>query len=83
VLAIGVSTGLYGLYVALTLVADLRISVREALALLSLLAIQRYPAFDTFEWLLVFTGISLVPGTALLVRRRRHPCASSGSSASG
>ncbi len=43
-----------------------------ALALLSLFAIQLYPAFHTFEWLLVFTGIYLVLGTALLVRRRRH-----------
>ena len=59
-------------YFALALLADLRISVREALALLSLFVIQLYPAFHTFEWLLVFTGIYLVLGTALLIRRRRH-----------
>ncbi len=59
-------------YFALALLVDLRISVREALVLLTLFLIQLYPPFHEFEWLLVFTGIYLTLGTVLLVRRRRH-----------
>lgn len=59
-------------YFALSLLVDLRISVREALALLGLFVIQLYPAFHEFEWLLAFSGVYLVLGTALLIRRREH-----------
>lgn len=59
-------------YFALSLLVDLRISVREALALLILFVVQLYPMFHEFEWLLVFTGIYMVLGTALLIQRRAH-----------
>jgi cation:H+ antiporter len=57
-------------YFALALLIDLRISAREALVLLTLFLVQLYPAFHAFEWLLAFSGLYLVLGTALLVRRR-------------
>jgi cation:H+ antiporter len=59
-------------YFALALLIDLRISAREALVLLSLFLVQLYPAFHQFEWLLAFSGLYLVLGTVLLVRRRVH-----------
>jgi cation:H+ antiporter len=59
-------------YFALSLLVDLRISVREALVLLVLFVVQLYPMFHEFEWLLVFSGVYLVLGTALLIHRRAH-----------
>lgn len=57
-------------YFALALLVDLRLSAREALALLTLFLVQLYPGFHHYEWLLAFTGLYLVLGTALLIRRR-------------
>jgi cation:H+ antiporter len=56
-------------FFALALLVDLRISVREALALLGLFLIQLYPAFHEYEWLLAFTGLYLALGLTLLIRR--------------
>lgn len=59
-------------YFALALLVDLRISVREALALLILFVVQLYPMFHEFHWLLVFSGIYMALGTVLLIQRRAH-----------
>ncbi|ELY99322.1 Na+/Ca2+-exchanging protein [Natrialba asiatica] len=56
-------------YFAISLLIDLRISAREALVLLSLFLVQLHPTFHRHEWLLAFTALYLVLGTALLVRR--------------
>lgn len=65
-------------YFALSLLVDLRISVREALALLVLFLLQLYPMFHEFEWLLVFSGVYMILGTALLIHRRAHLLALAG-----
>jgi cation:H+ antiporter len=57
-------------FFAITLLLDLEISVREAIALLGLFALQFLPYFQDFEGLLLFSGVYLVLGVALLVRRR-------------
>ncbi|MFC4990312.1 sodium:calcium antiporter [Saliphagus infecundisoli] len=57
-------------YFALALLIDLRIDAREAVALLSLFLVQLHPTFHQHEWLLTFTGLYLVLGTILFVRRR-------------
>ncbi|MEM4781480.1 MAG: sodium:calcium antiporter [Halalkalicoccus sp.] len=59
-------------YFALSLLVDLKISVREAIALFSLFIVQLYPMFHEYEWLLVFSGVYMVLGTALLIKRRAH-----------
>lgn len=56
-------------YFAISLLIDLQISAREALALLSLFLVQLHPTFHRHEWLLAFTALYLVLGTMLLVRR--------------
>lgn len=57
-------------FFAVTLLINFEISVREALALLGLFALQFLPLFQTFEGLLVFSVVYLVLGVAVLVRRR-------------
>jgi cation:H+ antiporter len=57
-------------FFAVTLLVNFEISVREALALLGLFALQFIPFFQTYEGLLAFSGFYLVLGSAVLVRRR-------------
>jgi len=59
-------------FFAVVLLVDLTISIREALALLGLFAIQFHPYFHTYEGLLVVSGIYLVIGLGLLVARLGH-----------
>jgi len=59
-------------FFAVTLLIDFEISLREALALLGLFALQFAPVFQDFEGLMLFSGIYLVLGTVVLVRRRRY-----------
>ena len=57
-------------FFAVTLLVDFEISVGEALSLLGLFALQFLPVFQNREGLLVFSGVYLVLGAAVLVRRR-------------
>jgi len=57
-------------FFAVALLVDFEISVREALALLGLFALQFLPVFQDFRGLVAFSGLYLVLGVALLVRRR-------------
>jgi len=57
-------------FFAVTLLVNFEISVREALALLGLFALQFLPLFQTFEGLMLFSGVYLLLGAAVLVRRR-------------
>jgi cation:H+ antiporter len=57
-------------FFAVTLLVNFEISIREAIALLGLFAIQFLPYFKDFEGLLLFSGVYLVLGIALLVLRR-------------
>ncbi|MFW6448803.1 MAG: hypothetical protein ACOC0X_04605, partial [Halobacteriota archaeon] len=55
---------------AVTLLVNFEISIREAVALLGLFALQFHPFFQDFEGLILFSGLYLVLGVALLVWRR-------------
>jgi len=57
-------------FFAVALLVDFEISVREALALLGLFALQFLPVFQDFRGLVLFSGLYLVLGVALFVRRR-------------
>ncbi|MFB6307710.1 MAG: sodium:calcium antiporter, partial [Haloarculaceae archaeon] len=57
-------------FFAVTLLVNFEISLREAVALLGLFALQFLPAFQSFEGLLLFSGVYLVLGAVVLVRRR-------------
>jgi len=57
-------------FFALTLLVDFEISVREALALLGLFAVQFHPYFQSYEGLLLFSGVYVLLGVAVLVVRR-------------
>ncbi|WP_423750674.1 sodium:calcium antiporter [Salinirarus marinus] len=59
-------------FFAVTLLLDFSISIREAVALLGLFLAQFYPAFQQYEGLLLYSGLYVVLGVALLVARRRH-----------
>jgi len=59
-------------FFAVTLLVDFEISIREALALLGLFALQFLPVFQSFEGLLLFSAAYLVLGVAVLVLRRDH-----------
>ncbi|WP_255152865.1 sodium:calcium antiporter [Halorarius halobius] len=58
-------------FFAVALLVNFEISVREAVALLGLFALQFLPFFQDFEGLLLFSGVYLFLGVALLIRRRR------------
>ncbi len=58
-------------FFAVTLLVNFEISVREAVALLALFALQFLPFFQDYRGLLVFSAVYLLLGVALLVRRRR------------
>ena len=57
-------------FFAVTLLVNFEISIREAVALLGLFALQFLPFFQEFQGLMLFSGVYLVLGIALLVRRR-------------
>ncbi|MDZ7701531.1 MAG: hypothetical protein U5J98_05385 [Halobacteriales archaeon] len=57
-------------FFAVTLLVDFEISLREALALLGLFALQFVPAFQRYEGLLAFSALYVVLGVAVLVARR-------------
>jgi cation:H+ antiporter len=57
-------------FFAVTLLIDFEISIREALALLGLFALQFLPVFQSFEGLLAFSVVYLLLGVGVLVRRR-------------
>jgi len=57
-------------FFAVTLLVNFEISVREAVALLALFALQFFPYFQTFEGLIAFSAVYLVLGVAVLVLRR-------------
>ncbi|MFB6300420.1 MAG: sodium:calcium antiporter [Halobacteriales archaeon] len=59
-------------FFAVTLLINFEISVREAIGLLGLFALQFLPFFQQFEGLMVFSGVYLVLGIGLLIRRRHH-----------
>lgn len=59
-------------FFAIALLVNFEISIREALALLALFVAQFYPAFQSFEGLLAYSGLYVVLGLAVLVARRRH-----------
>jgi cation:H+ antiporter len=54
------------------LLVNFEISIREALALLVLFALQFLPFFQDFQGLMVFTGVYLVLGIVVLLLRRRE-----------
>jgi len=53
-----------------TLLVNFEISIREAVALLGLFALQFLPFFQEFRGLILFSGLYLVLGVAVLVWRR-------------
>jgi len=57
-------------FFAVTLLVNFEISIREAVALLGLFALQFLPFFQDFEGLMLFSGMYLVLGVAVLVWRR-------------
>lgn len=57
-------------FFAVTLLIDFEISIREAVALLGLFAFQFLPTFQSYEGLLAYSGLYLVLGAIVLVRRR-------------
>ncbi len=59
-------------FFAVTLILDLTMSTREALGLLALFLIQFYPPLQQTAGLLLFTGVYVALGLALLIKRRRH-----------
>lgn len=59
-------------FFAVALLIDFRISVREAIALLALFAIQFHPVFQTYRGLLAYSGVYVVLGVALMILRRHH-----------
>jgi cation:H+ antiporter len=59
-------------FFAVTLLVNFEISIREALALLGLFALQFLPTFQDFEGLMLFSGLYLLLGLAVLVARRKQ-----------
>ncbi|MFB6266132.1 MAG: sodium:calcium antiporter [Halodesulfurarchaeum sp.] len=59
-------------FFAVTLLLNFSISIREAIALLGLFVVQFHPMFQEYEGLLLFSGVYVVLGVALLVLRREH-----------
>lgn len=59
-------------FFAVALLLDLEISIREALALLVLFALQFLPFFQDYEGLLLFSILYIVLGLGLLFTRRYH-----------
>jgi cation:H+ antiporter len=57
-------------FFAVTLLVDFEISIREAVALLGLFALQFLPYFQDFQGLMLYSGLYLVLGAAVLLRRR-------------
>jgi cation:H+ antiporter len=57
-------------FFAVTLLVNFEISIREALALLGLFALQFLPFFQDLQGLLLFTGVYLVLGVLILLVRR-------------
>ena len=57
-------------FFAVTLLVDFKISVREALALLGLFALQFLPVFQGYAGLLAFSGLYVLLGVGVLVHRR-------------
>ena len=57
-------------FFAVALLVNFEISVREALALLGLFALQFLPYFQVYEGLLLYSGVYLLLGFIVLVRRR-------------
>jgi cation:H+ antiporter len=57
-------------FFAVALLASVEISTREAVALLGSFALLFLPLSQDFEERMLFTGVYLVLGIALLVRRR-------------
>jgi len=57
-------------FFAVTLLVNFEISIREAVALLGLFALQFLPFFQEFRGLILFSGLYLVLGVAVLVWRR-------------
>ena len=57
-------------FFALTLLVDFEISVREALALLGLFAVQFHPYSQSYQGLLLFSGVYVVLGVVVLGVRR-------------
>ncbi|MFB6219296.1 MAG: sodium:calcium antiporter [Halobacteriaceae archaeon] len=58
-------------FFAVTLLVNFEMSVREALVLLALFALQFLAPFQSFEGLLLYSGVYVVLGAAVLVARRR------------
>jgi cation:H+ antiporter len=58
-------------FFAVALLVFFEISIREAVALLGLFALQFLPFFQDFEGLMLVSGVYPVLGIALLIRRRR------------
>ena len=59
-------------FFAVTLLVNFEISTREAVALLGLFVAQFYPPFHEYEGLLLYSGLYVVLGAAVLVVRRNH-----------
>ncbi|MFB6081590.1 MAG: sodium:calcium antiporter [Halanaeroarchaeum sp.] len=57
-------------FFAVTLLVNFELSIREALALLGLFALQFLPSFQDFQGLLLFSGLYLGLGVAVLIWRR-------------
>ncbi|MFB6311291.1 MAG: sodium:calcium antiporter [Salinirussus sp.] len=57
-------------FFAVTLLVNFEISIREAVALLGLFAFQFLPFFQTYDGLMLFSGLYLVLGIAILIWRR-------------
>lgn len=54
----------------MVLLIDFEISVNVAVVLLGLFALQFLPFFQDFEGLMLFSGVYLLLGIVLLIRRR-------------
>jgi len=59
-------------FFAVMLLLNFEIAIREALLLLGLFALQFIPFFQTYEGLLWFSGLYLVLGVIVLIRRRHQ-----------
>jgi cation:H+ antiporter len=59
-------------FFAVMLLVNFEIEIREALLLLGLFALQFIPFFQTYEGLLWFSGLYLVLGVIVLIRRRQQ-----------
>jgi cation:H+ antiporter len=57
---------------AITLLVDLKLSIREALLLVGLFVGQFYPYFHQYEGLLIYSGLYVVLGLGFLIVHRRH-----------